>query len=115
LKAMKEGVEQAGRELKFYHDMVSVSALDILREISRIIPDSLKVQVVTMDINNKRVLFRGRTNSFRSVDLIKNALAKSRYFEGDKIHEAKGSKTRRKGGQLVTVEFEYNIPLAHIK
>lgn len=111
LKAMKEGVEQSGLELKYYHDLVAVSALDILREISRVIPDSISVQVVILDIDGKRVLFRGRTNSYRSADLIKNALAKSDLFQGDKIRESKDVKTLKKGGQVVTVEFEYNIPI----
>ncbi len=111
LKAMQEGVETAGQKLKVYNDLVSVSSLDVLREISAIIPENIKVQVVIMDIDDKRVLFRGRTGNYRSMELIKNSLAKSDYFEGDKIRESKEAKTLEKNGQLQTVEFEYYIPL----
>ncbi len=112
LRVMEEELEKAVQELKFYRELVSVSALDILREVSRAVPESIKVQVVVMDIDENRVVFRGRTNNYRSAELIKNALAQSEYFEGDKIRETRDSKTLRKGGELVTVEFEYLIPLA---
>jgi len=112
LKAMKDGVEQARNELEYYQDMISVSSLDILREISAVIPEDIKVQVVVLDIDEKRVIFRGRTEKYRPADLIKNALAKSDYFIGDKIKETRDTKTLKKGGKLVTVEFEYNIPIA---
>ncbi|HDL63898.1 MAG TPA: hypothetical protein ENH12_00765 [Proteobacteria bacterium] len=112
LKAMKDGVEQARNELKYYQDMISVSSLDILREISAVIPEDIKVQVVVLDIDEKRVIFRGRTNKYRPADLIKNALAKSDYFIGDQIKETRDTKTLKKGGKLVTVEFEYKIPLS---
>jgi len=112
LKAMKDGVERSRKELEYYQDIISVSSLDILREISALISEQIKVQVVVLDIDEKRVIFRGRTDSYRSADLIKNALAKSDYFIGDKIKETRESKTLRKGGKLVTVEFEYNIPVS---
>lgn len=111
LKAMTDGVEQARKELKYYQDMISVSSLDILREISAVIPDDIKVQVVVLDIDEKRVIFRGRTEKYRPADLIKNALSKSDCFVGDKIRETRDTKTLKKGGKLVTVEFEYNIPI----
>ena len=76
------------------------------------VPDEIRVQVVVMDIDANRVIFRGRTNNYRSAELIKNALAQSDYFQGDKIRETRDSKTLQKGGQVVTVEFEYLLPLA---
>ncbi len=112
LKVMEEELEKAGQELNYYRELVSTSALDVLREISRAVPESIRVQVVVMDIDANRVIFRGRTNNYRSAELIKNALAQSDYFQGDKIRETRDSKTLQKGGQLVTVEFEYLIPLA---
>ena len=112
LKAMEEELEKSRLELRHYRELVSVSALDILREISRMVPESIKVQVVVMDIDTNRVVFRGRTNNYRSADLVKNALTQSEYFAGDKIRETRDSKTLQKGGELVTVEFEYLIPLA---
>ncbi len=111
LKEMEKRVENARNELKYYQDMISVSSLDILREISAVIPEDIKVQVVVLDIDEKRVIFRGRTEKYRPADLIKNALAKSDYFVGDKIKETRDTKTLKKGGKVVTVEFEYKIPI----
>jgi type IV pilus assembly protein PilM len=112
LRVMEGELEKAGQELKYYRALVSTSALDILREISRAVPEAIRVQVVVMDIDDNRVIFRGRTNNYRSAELIKNALSQSDYFQGDKIRETRDSKTLQKGGELVTVEFEYLLPLA---
>lgn len=98
-------------QLKSYRELASTSALDILREISRVVPEAIRVQVVVMDIDDTKVVFRGRTNNYRSSELIKNSLAQSDYFQGDKIRETRDSKTLQKGGELVTVEFEYLLPL----
>jgi len=112
LEMMEEEVEKVEQQLRSYRELASTSALDILREISRAVPEAIRVQAVVMDIDNNRVVFRGRTNNYRSAELIKNALAESDYFQGDKIRETRDAKTLQKGGQLVTVEFEYLIPLA---
>lgn len=112
LRVMEEELEKVEEDLKFYQELVSVSALDILREISRVIPEAIRVQVVVMDIDSNRVIFRGRTNNYRSAELIRNALAQSDYFVADRIRESRDARTLQRGGQLVTVEFEYLLPLA---
>ncbi len=111
LRAMEEELGTVEQQLKSYRELASTSALDILREISRVMPEAIRVQVVVMDIDANRVIFRGRTNNYRSAELIKNALSQSDYFEGDKIRETRDSKTLQKGGEVVTVEFEYLLPL----
>ncbi len=112
LRVMEEELEKVEEELKYYQELVSISALDILREISRVIPEAIRVQVVVMDIDNNRVIFRGRTNNYRSAELIRNALAGSDYFVGERIRESRDARTLQRGGELVTVEFEYLMPLA---
>jgi len=110
LQQMEKALKRARLDVEYYQALNSISALDTLREISRIIPDRLKIQVVELDINQKRVRFIGRTDSFRSAALVKNALKKSDYFQGDKIRSG-DTKLRKKGGKVVTVEFNYSIPL----
>lgn len=110
LRQMQEALKREKSDVEYYQALNSNSALDILLEISRIIPERLKIQVVELDINQKRVRFIGRTDSFRSAALVKNALKKSAYFQGNKLR-AGDTKLRKKGGRVVTVEFNYSIPL----
>jgi len=58
-----------------------ISILDILKEISTLIPSSLKIDVDDMSINNKIIRIRGKTDSFESVDRMKTELEKSNLFE----------------------------------
>ncbi len=109
LTALKDGLQEEKAKLGYYQDLVSVSAFDILREISRIIPEDLKVQVVTLEIDRERVRFVGRTDSFGSADKIKNSFRGSDYFQADKIREGE-TKTKKVGGKVVTVEFNFTIP-----
>ncbi len=110
LQQMEKALQREKTDVEYFQALNSISALDILREISRIIPERLKIQVVELDINQKRVRFIGRTDSFRSAALVKNALNKSDFFQGDKIRSG-DTKLRKKGGKVVTVEFNYTIPL----
>ena len=59
LTALKDGLQVEKTKLGYYQDLVSVSAFDILREISRIIPEDVKVQVVALEIDRERVRFVG--------------------------------------------------------
>ncbi len=112
LRVMEQELEKVEEDLQNYRELVSVSALDVLREISRVVPEAIRVQVVVLDIDNNRVIFRGRTNNYRSAELIRNALAGSDYFIGERIRETRDARTLQRGGELVTVEFEYLLPLA---
>lgn len=93
-----------------YRKFAVVSALDVLREISRVIPPEIDVQVVELDINQEHVRFVGRTDSYASASKIKNAFGSSPYFLADKIRPGE-SKKKMKDGMVVTVEFSYVIPL----
>lgn len=108
---MENALKQMRENYGYYRGFASLSVLDILREISRIIPPEIKVQVVELDINQERIRFKGRTDSYSSVDRVKNSFQKSNYFQADKIREG-DTKTKMVGGKLVTVEFNYMIPLA---
>ena len=110
LRQMEEALKREKSNVEYYQALNSISALEILREISRIIPERIKVQVVELDINQKRVRFIGRTDSYRSAALVKNSFKKSDYFQGDKIRSG-DNKLRKKGGKVITVEFHCTVPL----
>ena len=62
----------------------SISSLEILREISSLIPQTLDMQVTDITIEEEAVTIKGKTTEFASVDSIENALKKSGYFESVK-------------------------------
>jgi type II secretion system protein L len=107
---MEGALKRMQENFKYYQAFDVVSAFDILKGISQIIPPDIKVQVVELDINQDRVRFRGRTDSYRSAERIKNSFQQSAYFQAGKIQEG-DTKTKMVGGKLVTVEFNYKIPL----
>lgn len=80
---MKKTVEFfAGEEFK-------VSTIDILREIHQSIRPDIKVHLGNLSINPDNVRISGQTDSFNTVDLVKNLLGKSSYFKDIKITNAK--------------------------
>jgi len=110
LSEMENRVKRLEGNDVVYRKFAVVSALDVLREISRVIPPEIEVQVVELDINQEHVRFLGRTDSYASASKIKNAFTSSPYFQADKIRPGE-SKKKMKEGKLVTVEFSYVIPL----
>jgi type IV pilus assembly protein PilM len=110
LSEMESRVKRMEGNDAVYRKFAVVSALDVLREISRVIPPELDVQVVELDINQEHVRFLGRTDSYASASKVKNAFSASPYFQTDKIRPGE-SKKKEKEGRVVTVEFSYVIPL----
>jgi len=109
--AMKKSLEKMKNDFEYFREFTSLSGLDIIRELSKVIPGDIKVQVVKLDVNQDRIRFRGRTDTYRNADMIKKAIQQSSLFMGEKIKESP-AKTRKVGGKTVTVEFIYTIPLA---
>lgn len=107
---MEEKLKQAERRVRIYRRLEALSALDILREISRVLPPEIPIQVVELDIAPDRVRFQGRTDSYGSAEAVRRALAASPYFKEE--IDAGRMRTRRRGGELVTVEFNYLIPVS---
>jgi general secretion pathway protein L len=62
--------------------------LDLLAEISEIIPDSLKVRLTLMSVDEKGIRIKGVTDSFNTVDTVKKKLEKSSYFNSVAISSA---------------------------
>jgi type IV pilus assembly protein PilM len=63
-------------------ESVNLSTLEILREISNVLPkrDALKLDVDELQIAGDRIRFEGRADNFESVDTIKLAISKSALF-----------------------------------
>ncbi len=106
---LEEKLKQAERRVNIYRRLDTLSSLDILKEMSRSIPAEIPVQIVELDIGPDRVRFKGRTNSYGAAEAVRRALAESPYFSND-IDPGR-MRTRRRGGELVTVEFNYLIPV----
>lgn len=110
LAAMEGGLKKMKEDFDYYRGFSSLSGLDIIRELSRIIPQGVKVQVVELSVNKDRLRLRGRTDSYNSADQIKKAIQDSPLFRGQEIKESP-ARTRLEAGKMVTVEFVYTIPV----
>jgi len=78
-------------------------ALDLLRDISRGISKSIDVRVTHLVIDPETVRIRGETDSFNTVDNIKNSLESSDYFSVVKINSANLNRTGKR------VQFEIKL------
>ncbi|MFH1077511.1 MAG: type II secretion system protein GspL [Pseudomonadota bacterium] len=63
-----------------------VTVLDLIQDISRLLPASVDIQIDVMLVDPKTIQLTGNTNDFDAVDAIKGALQKSDYFQpGDTV------------------------------
>ena len=79
------------------------TVLDLLRHISRRIPESLDVHVTRMVIDPETVRLTGKTDTFNTVDIIKNGLESSAYFSAVSISSANLDRSGRQ------VRFEIKL------
>jgi hypothetical protein len=77
--------------------------LDLLKDISDRIPKSLDVHVTRMVIDQETVRVSGKTDTFNTVDGIKNGLESSKYFSGVTISSANLDRTGKR------VQFEIKL------
>lgn len=78
--------------------------LDLLQEISRRIPSTVRVQVHRMVVDPETVRISGRTDAFNEVDRIKNELAAAKRFGAVNITSANLDRTGNKVQFEITVE-----------
>jgi general secretion pathway protein L len=81
----------------------SNKVLDLLKDISDRIPKSLDVHVTRMVIDQETVRVSGKTDTFNTVDGIKNGLEPSKYFSGVTISSANLDRTGKR------VQFEIKL------
>ncbi len=102
---METRVAEATRMVEFFAgEDFKVSTLDILRVIHESIPANLKVTLTNLSIDPTSVRVSGQTDSYNTVDKIKNLLEKSGYFASIKITNAKVNRSRKGVSFKMTLE-----------
>jgi len=84
----------------------NMKVVDMLREISTRVPESLSFRVTRMRIGDYEIKLEGETSGFESVEKIKSTLGKSPLFNTVEVGGAKASRLEN------IVEFQLNIKLA---
>ena len=80
------------------------SILELLKELSQKIPQSVDVRITRMVVDSERVRLSGGTDTFNTVDKIKNELESSPHFSTAKITSAKLNRTGEKVDFEITLE-----------
>jgi general secretion pathway protein L len=81
----------------------NLSALDILTQISKLVPKGLDVIFEEMSIDGQVVRFRGHTQSFAAVDQLKAALAAFPHFGEIRVAEIQADAARGGNNFSVTI------------
>jgi type IV pilus assembly protein PilM len=105
---VSRGLEGALREAQQRADFLGIyggnlSALDILTEISKLVPKDLDVIFEEMSIDGQVVRFRGHTKSFAAVDQLKTALAAFPHFGEIRVAEIQADSARGGNNFSVTI------------
>jgi len=83
LSILKGKRTEISDRIQTLNNALGFSPLDVLKEISEIMPprDEVTIDVRDMSINQDRVTFSGQTNLFETVDKVKIAMENSKYFK----------------------------------
>jgi general secretion pathway protein L len=105
---VSRALEAALRESQQRADFLGIyggnlSALDILTEISKLVPKDLDVIFEEMSIDGQVVRFRGHTKSFAAVDQLKTALAAFPHFGEIRVAEIQADSARGGNNFSVTI------------
>ncbi|MBW1912772.1 MAG: PilN domain-containing protein [Deltaproteobacteria bacterium] len=82
------------------------SVLDLLKDISQRVPKSLDVLITSMVVDRESVRISGKTDTFNTVDSLKNGLKPSEYFSTVTISSANLDRTGKQ------VQFEMKLQRA---
>jgi general secretion pathway protein L len=74
----------------------NVRIIDILNELSRLIPASIDVKITRLNISSEDLLVSGNADTFNAVDDIKSRIDKSEYFENVQISSASQEKSGKR-------------------
>jgi general secretion pathway protein L len=67
----------------------SARTLDLLLAVHQAIPDEIPIEIVELTIDNSGIHFRGRTNTFESVDIVTRGLESLPTFATARVREVK--------------------------
>ena len=86
-------------------DGSGIRALDIIKDISRLVPESTDFLITSFTFDGAAVKIKGETDNFNTVDNIKNSLGKSNYFKNVTISSA----SLIKKGSMVGVDLRIEV------
>lgn len=103
---VSKSLEQALRDAQQRADFLGIyggnlSALDVLTQISKLVPKDLSIILEELSIDGQVVRFRGHTPSFAAVDQLKSALASFPHFGEIRVSEIQADAAR--GGNTFSV------------
>jgi len=98
---MRVKLEAAGKSTSLPGDVTaSVKTIDILNDISRLIPEKQDVELVSIVVGSGNVVVTGNTDTFNAVDDMKSGLERADNFQSVSISSANmdhsGSRVRFK-------------------
>ena len=86
---MRVKLEAAEKSISFPGEVaVSVKTIDILNDISRLIPEKQDVELVSIVVGSDSVIVSGNTDTFNAVDDMKSGLEKADIFQSVSISSA---------------------------
>jgi len=103
---LKTALDELEERASIISDEGSLKSVDILREISANIPESVIFRATRLRIGNDNVNIEAETNNFDSVEKIKNGLKKSVLFASVDVGGAKASRLQN------VIEFQMKVELA---
>jgi len=106
LHQMRVGIEKANKSsLSQGETHRDIRAIDILNEISRLIPEEIDVEVTKFVFGAENVILTGNTDTFNSVNIIKSKLEQVEFFKQVVISSADVDKSENR------VRFNLQIKL----
>jgi len=103
---MRMKLEAAEKNISFPGELNSaVKTIDILNDISRLIPEKQDVELVSIIVGSDHVVVSGNTDTFNAVDDMKSGLEGSDIFESVSISSANMDKTGKR------VRFKLKVAL----
>jgi general secretion pathway protein L len=108
-------LQQALRDAQQRADFLGIyggnlSALDLLTEISKLVPADLQVIFEELSIDGQVVRIRGHTPSFAAVDQLKSALARFPSFSDIRVSEIQADSARGGNNFSVTISLVKSEP-----
>lgn len=86
---MRVKLETAGKSISLPGEFTtSVKTIDILNDISRLIPEKQDVELVSIVVGSDNVVVTGNTDTFNAVDDMKSGLERSDIFQSVSISSA---------------------------
>jgi Tfp pilus assembly PilM family ATPase len=81
VQQLKAKLEENKKTFDFYKGNSETTVLNLLKEISGLIPPSLDIVIYSLSYENNVILIKGEAKNVDDISAVKNELLKSRYFK----------------------------------